>query len=651
MLSKSRDIKLLPLVGISCSHYKFRMRLPVSAVGGMIATRARATGHFVARAVLVLVGNGMIVPRPDSGSETVSHKQRTPLQDARDAFGRGFTIVGVVSVGTGLLMLASPLYMMQIYDRVISTGNTDTLLALTIIIAFAMFGYAALEGLRTLVAQRVGIWLDRRMAGPVLSASVARALQGGGSSAQGLRDVATVRGFVGSAAIFPLFDAPLAPLFLLVLFIVHPVLGTIALVGAVVLFSLGLANELLTRVALREASSASNQTYSSADATVRNADTIMAMAMLPALARRMEGHAETWRHLQLLAGGRSGLLTAIAKAIRLLLQSAILGGGAWLVIHGQLTAGMMIAASIMMGRALAPVEQAIGAWQGLVNAQTAWQRLAELLAVRPALGSGTRMPEPAGQLVADGVVYQPAGATAPVLKSVGFRIPAGSAVGIIGPSGAGKSSLVRCIVGSARPQRGAIRLDGADMAVWDPLDRGRHVGYLPQDVELFDGTVRENIARFEEADDAEVVAAAQLAGVHEMILALPDAYETRIGERGGRLSGGQRQRLALARAVFRMPRLIVLDEPNANMDAAGEDTLVRLVATLRKAGHTVLLVTHRPNLLSAVDQVMVIRDGQVAEFGPRSEIIARHGQPAAQPAGPTGAVPRAIRAVAAHAGE
>ncbi|MEC9346810.1 MAG: type I secretion system permease/ATPase [Pseudomonadota bacterium] len=585
----------------------------------------------------------------------MSDQQRSPLQDARDALKSGFTLVGVVSVGTGLLMLSSPLYMMQIYDRVISTGNTDTLVALTLVIAFAMFTFGALEGARTIVAQRVGIWLDRRLSAPVLAASVSRALQGGGSTAQGLRDIATVRGFVGSAAIFPLFDAPLAPFFLLILFVMHPLLGTVALIGAVVLFGLGVANELLTRSALREASTASSNAYSSADATVRNADTIMAMAMLPALARRMDGHAESWRALQMRAGGMSGLLTSVAKGLRLLLQSAILGTGAWLVLHDKMTPGMMIAASIMMGRALAPVEQAIGAWQGLVNAQTAWARLAELLAMRPPLGQGTQMPDPAGQLVADAVIYQPPGSQVPVLKGVSFRIPAGAAVGIIGPSGAGKSSLLRCIVGSARPQRGAIRLDGADMAVWDPLDRGRHVGYLPQDVELFAGTVRENISRFEDADDAEVVEAARLAGVHDMILSLPEAYETQIGDRGGRLSGGQRQRLALARAVFRMPRLVVLDEPNANLDAAGEDMLVRLVAALKAAGHTVLLVTHRPNLLAAVDLVMVVREGQIADMGPRQEIIARHGQPAAAAAarpapGPATNI-RPVATLATRAGE
>lgn len=546
-----------------------------------------------------------------------------PLDDAKSALRKGFVIIGLVSFATGLLMLASPLYMLQIYDRVLSTGNTDTLIALTAMIVAALVTYAALEGLRTLVAQKVGVWLEERLGAPVLVSAVSQALQRSGGTAQGLRDITTVRGFVGSPAIFPLFDAPMAPLFLAVLFIMHPALGFVALAGAIILFGLGLLNELITRKALREASGASTKAWNSADATVRNADAIMAMAMLPALARRMEAHSAAWRALQRRAGGRSGMLTAIAKGTRLLLQSAILGTGAWLVLGGKLTPGMMIAASIMMGRALAPVEQAITAWQGLINAQAAWGRLKGVLAARPDLGRGTTLPRPEGRLEAENVVHQPQGATAPVLNGISFQIEPGTITGVIGPTGAGKSTLARCIVGSARPQRGTIRLDSADMNGWDPLDRGQHVGYVPQDVELFDGTVAENIARFTEAEDAEIVAAAQLAGAHDMILKLPNGYGTEIGDSGARLSGGQRQRLALARAVFGSPRLLVLDEPNASLDAAGEEALVRMVSHLAEKGCTVLLVTHKPSILRSAHKVMVIEDGRVSKFGDRDEIVAR----------------------------
>ena len=527
-----------------------------------------------------------------------------------------------------LLLLAGPIYMLQIYDRVINTGNVDTLIALSGIIFAALAVFAMLEGVRTLVAQRVGVWLDRKLFGPTLAGGISQALNGSGVSAQGLRDITTVRSYIASPAIFPLFDAPIAPLFLAILYVMHPLLGVVATVGGVILFALALANEFTTRKALQQASGASASTFNAADAAVRNADVVAAMGMMPALARRIDGRAEEWRALQLRAGGRSGMLGAAAKGIRLMLQSMILGVGAWLVLGGEMTAGMMIAGSIMLSRALAPVEQSISAWQGLVNAQAAWRRLREVLDYRPALGEGTRMPEPRGELVADNVIFQPKGSDTPILKGVSFNVPAGTAVGLIGPTGSGKTTLARVIVGTRLAQRGAVRLDGADMAVWEPLDRGRHVGYLPQDIELFDGTVKENIARLQDAEDEDVVAAAQLAGVHDMILHLPQAYETPIGERGMVLSGGQRQRIALARAVFGRPRLIVLDEPNANLDAQGEDALIAAVKTLKEAGHTVLMISHKPSLLGAVDRIMVMQDGRVTEYDERDKVMAKFGSQA-----------------------
>ncbi|WP_416900051.1 MAG: type I secretion system permease/ATPase [Minwuia sp.] len=558
--------------------------------------------------------------------------QPSPLEKTRSVFVKGFTVIGIFSVCSSLLMLAGPLYMLQIYDRVINTGNVDTLIAISVMLVLALVVFGLLEGLRTLVAQRVGVWVDRKLFGPTLAGGIGQALGGSAASAQGLRDVTTVRSYLASPAIFPLFDAPIAPFFILILFIMHPILGIIAIAGAVVLFLIALANELTTRKALQEASGASNKTFNSADAAVRNADVIAAMAMMPAVARRIDDLAEAWRAQQLRAGGRSGLLGAAAKALRLLLQSVVLGAGAWLVLGGELTPGMMIAGSIMLSRALAPVEQAITAWQGLVNAQAAWRRLKDVLANRPALGQGTRLPDPKGELVADSVVYQPPGAAEPVLKGVSFRIPAGSTVGVIGPTGSGKTTMARVVIGTRMAQRGTVRLDNADMAVWDPLDRGRHVGYLPQDIELFDGTVKENIARMGEAEDEEVIEAARLAGVHDLILKLPQAYETPIGERGAALSGGQRQRIALARAVFRRPRLLVLDEPNANLDSEGEDALLKAVAALKADGHTVLMISHKPSLLQSVDLIMVMQDGRVTDFDDAKTVMAKFGAQAQKPA-------------------
>jgi PrtD family type I secretion system ABC transporter len=564
-------------------------------------------------------------PESQPGGRTDLSQRPSPLEETRSVFAKGFAVIGVFSVGASLLMLAGPLYMLQIYDRVINTGNIDTLVALSVMVVLALVVFGLLEGLRTLVAQRVGVWLDRKLFGPTLAGGIAGALNGSAASAQGLRDVTAVRTYLASPAIFPLFDAPIAPFFLLILFIMHPLLGIIATIGGVLLFLIALANEMSTRKALQQASGASSQTFNSADAAIRNADVIAAMGMMPALARRIDEAAERWRILQLRAGGRSGMLGATAKGMRLLLQSVILGAGAWLVLRGELTPGMMIAGSIMLSRALAPVEQAISAWQGLVNAQAAWKRLKEVLANSPALGEGTQLPAPKGDVAAEGVIYQPPGAAEPVLKGVSFRIPAGTAVGVIGPTGSGKTTLARVIVGTRMAQRGSVRLDNADMAIWDPLDRGQHVGYLPQDIELFDGTVKENIARLSEAEDAEVVEAAQLAGVHEMILRLPKAYETPIGERGASLSGGQRQRIGLARAIFRKPRLIVLDEPNANLDAEGEDALIRAITTLKQQGHTILMISHKPSLLHAVDMIMVMQSGTVSEFGETAEVMAKFG--------------------------
>lgn len=546
-----------------------------------------------------------------------------PLELVRRVLRRGFLVIGLFSLGVNILMLTGPLYMLQIYDRVVTTGHVDTLLALTGIIIVAMLVFTALEALRTLIAQRVGIWMDGHLAGPAVIGGIELARAGRSGTAQGLRDLTTVRSYLASPSIFPFFDAPVAPLFLGILFIMHPLLGLVALAGGIVLAGIALANELLTRKAMREAAGASSAMLNAADSAIRNADVITAMGMQNQLADRVNQRSADWREVQKQAGGRSGIMTSVAKGFRLLLQSIILGTGAWLVIGGEMTPGMMIAGSIMMGRALAPVEQAIGTWQGLINAQAAWQRLKTLLDGVPVATGGTKLPAPTGHLTASGLTYMPKGLTKPVISNVSFDIQPGTITGIIGPTGAGKTTLARLLTGSLAPSRGAVRLDDADMAKWDPADRGPHVGYLPQDIELFDGTVRDNIARLGEAEDEEIIAAAQLAEVHDMILHLPGGYETPIGDRGTHLSGGQRQRIGLARAFFREPKLIVLDEPNASLDATGEDRLVQAMRTMREKGHTIIMITHKPSLLHVADNVMVLQQGQVAKFGPTAEILSQ----------------------------
>ncbi len=585
-----------------------------------------------------------------------SANRNSPLRDARRTLLRAFALVGLFSIGVGLLLLAGPLYMLQVYDRVIPTGHVDTLLVLSVVLVGAFAVLAALDALRALVAQRLGLWLERRLTGPVLAASAQAALLQPGVSAQGLRDVATLRGYLGSPAVFPLFDAPMAPFFLAILFLIHPLLGLLALAGGAVLFALALLNEWLTRRSMAAASGAALATYEEADRAIRNADAMAAMGMLPALAARIERKAEGWRQQQHKAGGRSASLSAFAKGLRLLLQSLSLGVGAWLVIQGELTAGAIIAASIMLSRALAPVEQAIGAWQGLVNAQAAWRRLSALLEANGGLGRGTRLPRPSGHLQVKDLVYAPAGAEEPLLRGLSFAVEPGTVVGLIGPTGAGKSSLARLMVGSLMPLRGSVRLDGAEMSRWDACDRGRYVGYLPQDVELLDETVRANIARLSEASDEAVVEAARLAGAHEMILRLPQGYETQIGGGGIALSGGQRQKIGLARALFGAPRLLVLDEPNAHLDSDGEIALGRCLAALKEEGAAVIMVCHKPSLLAAADKILVLREGRVADYADSEEIIRKFSQvpaktaPAVQPAEP--AVRRLAAQVAAQvAGE
>ena len=537
--------------------------------------------------------------------------------------------VGVFSACLNLLMLAVPLYMMQVYDRVLTTGSVDTLLALTAMVAGALVVFGVLEAIRVRVLARAGAWLDRELGSAVLAGAVAAALRaGGGVSAQGLRDLATVRGYLGGAGVLPLFDVPWAPVFLGIVFLVHPVLGWIGLAGAFALFGCAVLNDLATRSKLTEANGAAARALNAADAAVRNADAIAAMGMVPALARRWREAVAGGLDLQTSASDASGSITAVAKVVRFGLQVSMLGVGAWLVLGHEMSPGGMLAAAVIVARGLAPVEQLITAWRALVGARTAWRRLRGLMARAPDGDAGTALPRPAGRLEADKVGYLPPGLREPVLRQVSLRLDPGEVLGVVGPSGAGKTTLVRLLVGSLEPTAGHVRLDGADLGAWRQGERGRHVGYLPQTVELFAGTVRDNIARLGEGEDDAVVEAARRAGAHEAILALPEGYDTRIGEGGVPLSGGQRQRIALARAVFGDPALVVLDEPNAHLDADGEQALVEAVVGIRERGATVVLVAQRAGAMGLVDKMLVLRAGAVASFGTREEVLARLRRPA-----------------------
>ncbi len=530
--------------------------------------------------------------------------------------------VALFSACVNVLTLAVPLYMMQLYDRVLTTRNVDTLLVLTLMAGSALVVLGLLDALRGRIAARVGGWIDRELGGVVLSGAVTEALRaGGGASAQGLRDLSAVRSYVGSPAVMSMFDAPWAPVFFAIIFFIHPVLGWIALGGAAVLFVCAVLNDLTTRKKLAEANSASMRALNAADAAIRNADTIAAMGMLPNLMRRWREMGAQSQGMLDSAVGTSGAIAATAKTTRFTLQVAILGVGAYLVLLHEMTAGAMIAAAIILARGLAPFEQMISSWRYFTGARTAYRRLKELLARATDPNAGTTLPRPAGRINAEKVSYAPPGVGEPLIRRASFRLDSGESLGVVGPSGAGKTTLVRLIVGSLAPTRGHMRLDGADVRAWPDADRGRYVGYLPQNVELFAGTVRDNIARLGDAEDDDVVDAAKLAGAHGMILRLPNGYDTRIGTGGLPISGGQRQRIGLARAVFGNPALVVLDEPNAHLDAQGEQALAEAVMRLRERGTTVILIAQRTGIMAQVDKMLVVKAGVISRFGPRDEVL------------------------------
>jgi PrtD family type I secretion system ABC transporter len=548
------------------------------------------------------------------------------LRACRGAFG----IIMVFSLAINLLTLATPLYMMQVFDRVLSSRSGDTLVMLTLITVVAIAVLALLEAIRAQMLVRVGNWLDDRLGPTVFSGALRAALRSDPArAAQGLRDLSTMRGFIAGPTVTPLLDAPWAPIFIIALFALHPMLGLVGLGGGVVLFGLGLINEIITKQPLRRANLAASKTHQRAEAALRNAEVIRAMGMGEGVLRLWRRDSAGTHEAQRAAGTRGGVILALSKFFRLLVQTVILGVGAWLVIHQEASAGAMFASSFLLGRALAPVENAIGTWKSLVAARLAHRRLDELVEALPDEGKGMELPRPVGELVVERLVFVPPGGEEPTLRGVGFELAPGEVLGIIGPSAAGKSTLARLIAGTWTPTAGKVRLDGADIAVWHDSGGSQHIGYLPQDIELFAGTVRDNIARLGDANPTAVIEAAKLVGLHELIMRLPRGYNSEIGEAGLRLSGGQRQRIGLARAVFGRPRLVVLDEPNASLDHEGEEALHQAIARLKETGTTVVMIAHRPSVLGLADKLLVLRNGTVDAYGNRAEVIAKLNAPGA----------------------
>lgn len=544
------------------------------------------------------------------------------LKASLKALKGGFLAVLGFSFAINMLMLASPLYMLQVYDRVLTSQSMDTLFWLTVVIAIALLSMAILDAVRTSLMVRLSNWLELTLSGTLLSSSVFSHLRyGAEANVQGLRDLSTFRNFFTGPGIFPAMDLPWTPIYIAVIFMLHPVLGWVSVCGAIVLFFIAVLNEISTRKPLQEANKANILALNQANSAVRNADVIEAMGFLPNLVERWNKLNNINVRFQSMASHKSAAFTSTSKFIRLALQTAMLGGGAYYAVAGEMTAGSMIAASILMGRAVAPIDQAINSWKAGVAARGAYGRIEHMLAQTPMRGLAMPMPAPTGKLSVEKLNFSFPGSRKALLRNVNFTLEPGELLGLIGPSGAGKTTLSRILLGNLIPMQGHARLDGMDMATWEPEDRGRHVGYLPQDVELFSGSIRENIARMAEGEAEAVVAAAKLAGVHEMISRMPQGYDTDIGESGMALSGGERQRVALARALYGEPRFIVLDEPNASLDASGEQSLFETLAELKARQITQIVISHRRGLLQHTDKIMVLNDGGIEAFGPRDEVL------------------------------
>lgn len=576
------------------------------------------------------------------------NEEPTALDRAMRTARPAFAFAILLSFFINILVLVAPVYMMQIYDRVIMSRNMTTLLMLTIVAVSLLIAYAFLEAARSRTLVRSGALFDSEASDQVFDSVQRTSLTNQNSgTAQGLRDLDRVREFLTGNGLIALCDAPWVPIFILGCYILHPWYGYIAASGAVLLFVLAVLNDRLTRHQLQEGSRANIGATNYASTTLRNAEATRAMGMLGALRKRWKAQHDEVLGWQAQASDRAGVVMALTKFVRMTLQISILGTGAYLVVNQGLSAATMIAASIMMGRALAPVEQSVGNWRNMIATRESYGRLNDLLKLAPPEKERMSLPVPKGVLNVEQLVAAPPGVKQPVLRNVTFDIAAGDSIGVLGPSGAGKSTLARMLVGVWPYMQGSIRLDGTEMPHWNPDELGRHVGYLPQDVELFSGTVAENISRFaDNPDHNAVIAAAQSAGVHEMIQKLPDGYNTEIGDGGQALSGGQRQRVGLARAIYGNPPLIVLDEPNANLDTAGEAALMQALKNLKAAGKTVVLITHKANIISGVDKLLVLADGMVQRFGPRDEVMAAISNPRVVPLQQTqqGAAPAAGKA-------
>ncbi|MCP5207415.1 MAG: type I secretion system permease/ATPase [Hahellaceae bacterium] len=546
---------------------------------------------------------------------------------------KGFMAAGFFSLFINLLMLTGPLYMLQVYDRVVASRSLETLLYLSLIMVLMFTVMGTLEWVRSRILVRISNQMDRFLSQRVYSAMFELGIRAPNQrTSQALTDLTSMRQFMTGNGLFAFFDVPWMPIYIGLLFIFHPAFGWFSVGAAIILFFVAVLNERSTKKLLAEANGENVKAQNLATSNLRNAEVLHAMGMLPNIMGRWYEQHQTFLQKQTDASDKAGVYANLSKTLRMVFQSLILGLGAYYVVLNEMTPGMMIAGSILMGRALAPLDLLINSWAGFNNARAARGRLEELLTIIPANERNMQLPEPQGQVTIENLTVVPPSSKKPALQGVNVQVMPGEQIGIVGPSAAGKSTFARAMLGIWPVAGGAVRIDGAEVKHYNADQLGPHIGYLPQDIELFNGTVSENIARFGEVDPDKVVEAAKKAGVHELILRLPNAYDTPIGADTGSLSGGQRQRIGLARALYDQPKIIVLDEPNSNLDEAGEQALSNTMQILKEEGATVFIISHRTSILRHIDKLLVMRDGQVQFFGPRDEVMKQlAAQKAAQP--------------------
>ena len=553
------------------------------------------------------------------------NSKKTELEQAIYYCRSAFYTAAFFSLFINLLMITPAIYMLQVYDRVLSSGSESTLLVITLLLVFLFVAMGLLEWMRSLILVRVSSKLETLLNSRLFTVSFKQALYSGGQNSNGqpLEDLTALRQFMTGNGLFAFFDMPWIPIYMAILFLFHPAIGWLAVATAIILVVFAIFNEKSTSKWLQRANILAMQNRSILGKNLMNAEVVESMGMLGNLKGRWLEQVNKVLFLQSKASTNAGFWVSLSKVFRMTAQSLVLGLGAYLALQQEISPGIMIAGSILLGRALAPIDLLIGTWKGFIAARGQYTRLNELLKKVPQEGEPMQLPDPEGNIRVENILVVPPGGKIPVVKGVNFAVEKGQLIGVIGPSGAGKSTLARALLGVWPIHSGKVRLDGADIAQWDREALGSFIGYLPQDVELFEGTISENIARFGTVDPNKVIAAAMKADVHEFILRLPAGYDTVISGSGGVLSGGERQRIGLARALYGDVRLVVLDEPNSNLDDQGEQALMNALITLKSEQVTVLIISHRPSVLKVVDQIILMKEGILVDYGTTANVLAK----------------------------